>query len=383
MTTKKPILWIPGPTEVRPEILAECARPMIGHRSKAMTTLQERLDPHLAFAFGLKDDSDASVAVHTCAGTGLMESSLLGVGRRVLCVVNGSFSKRYHEIAVALGKDAVKLVAPMGSQVPFADIEKALREQGSFDALTIVSNETSTGVRTPLAQLAAVTRKFPGTLVLVDFVSYIAGAPIDFDANGVDFGFAGIQKALALPPGLTVACASKRYLEAAKAQKQRGFYLDPVKVFEGHAARATMATPAISLYYALAQQLEDISAGVTLPESQRGKTGRAAWQARFDEHTRMQQVTEAWASSNDLEMLPAPALRSTTISCVQAGDLDVPKFLAALKAVGHELGNGYGDLKDKTFRIGHMGDHTEPRLAEMLQLADDAIAAQRAGGVRS
>jgi aspartate aminotransferase-like enzyme len=373
----RPILWIPGPTEVRPEILAECARPMIGHRSKAMTMLQERLDPHLKLAFGLADGSTASVAVHTCAGTGLMESSLLGVGPRVLCIVNGSFSKRFHEIAVALGKDAVKLTAPMGSQVSFPDIEKALREQGPFDALTIVSNETSTGVRTPLAQLAAVTRKFPGTMVLVDFVSYIAGAPIDFDANGFDFGFAGIQKALALPPGLTVACASRRYLDAAKERKNRGFYLDPVKVFQGHAERATMATPAISLYHALAQELEDISAGVTLPPSQKGKTGRAAWQARFDEHTRMQQVTEAWAASNGLDLLPPPALRSTTISCIRAGDLDVPAFLAAMKARGHEIGSGYGDLKDTTFRIGHMGDHTEARLAEMLQLADDAVAEVR------
>lgn len=378
MTTPvKPILWIPGPTEVRPEILAECSRPMIGHRSKAMTVLQERLDPHLRLAFGLKDGSDASVAVHTCAGTGLMESSLLGVGPRVLCIVNGAFSKRFHEIAVALGKDAVKVSAPMGSQVPFAEIEKALREQGPFDALTIVSNETSTGVRTPLKELAAVTRKFPGTMVLVDFVSWIAGAPIDFDEHGFDFGFAGIQKALALPPGLTVAAASKRYLEAAKAQKSRGFYLDPVKVFQGHAERATMATPAISLYYALAKQLEDITAGVTLPASQKGKSGRAAWQARFDEHTRMQQVTEAWAASDDLELLPAPTLRSSTISCIRAGDLDVPTLISALKAKGHEIGNGYGDLKDKTFRIGHMGDHTEARLQDMLQLADDAIAAQR------
>ncbi len=374
----KPILWIPGPTEVRPEILAECARPMIGHRSKAMTTLTERLDPHLKLAFGFKDGSDAQVAVHTCAATGLMESSLLGVGPRVLCVVNGSFSKRFYEIAVALGKETVKLSAPMGSQVPFADIENALATQGPFDALTIVSNETSTGVRTPLTDLAAVTRKFPNVMVLVDLVSYIAGAPVDFDANGFDFAFAGIQKALALPPGLTVAAASKRYLEAAKARKNRGYYLDPVKVFEGHQERATMATPCISLYYALAKQLEDISAGVALPENQKGKTGRAAWQARFDEHTRMQQVTEAWASSNGLELLPEPRYRSTTISCVKAGDVDVPALIAAMKAKGHELGNGYGDLKDKTFRIGHMGDHTEARLAEMLQIADDVIVAVRA-----
>ncbi len=368
------VLWIPGPTEVRPQILAECARPMIGHRSKAMTALTERLDPHLRLCFGLASDSKAQVAVHTCAATGLMEAALRGAGERVLCVVNGSFSKRFAEIAESVGKQVTKLSAPMGSQVPFADIERALSEKGPFDALTIVSNETSSGVRTPLPELAALMRRFPGVMVLVDLVSYIAGAPVDFDANGIDFAFAGIQKALALPPGLSVLCASERYLAQARTRKLRGFYLDPVRIVEGHAARATPATPCISLYYALAQQLEDISAGVTLAPAQRGKTGAAAWQARFEEHVRMQQVTEAWAASNSLELLPAPALRSPTISCIQAGGLDVPAFLAAMKARGHEVGNGYGDLKDKTFRIGHMGDHTESRLSEMLAIADDVIA---------
>lgn len=382
-TSPKSVLWIPGPTEVRTEILAECARPMIGHRSKAMTALTERLDPHLKLAFGLKDGSTAHVAVHTCAATGMMESALRGAGERVLCVVNGSFSKRFAEIAELTGKQVTKLSAPMGSQVPFADIENALATKGPFDALTIVSNETSAGVRTPLPELAAVTRKFPDVMVLVDLVSYIAGAPVDFDANGFDFAFAGVQKALALPPGISVLCASARYLEQAKTRKLRGFYLDPVKIVEGHAQRATPATPCISLYYALAKQLEDISAGVTLPPSQRGKTGKAAWQARFDEHVRMQQVTEAWAASNGLEFLPPPALRSPTISCIRAGNLDVPAFLAGMKAKGHELGNGYGDLKDKTFRIGHMGDHTEARLAGMLQLADDVIASLRAARARA
>jgi aspartate aminotransferase-like enzyme len=347
-----------------------------------MTALTERLDPHLRLAFGLAEGSRAHVAVHTTAATGLMESALRGAGERVLCVVNGSFSQRFAEIAESVGKQVVQLRAPMGSQVPFAEIERALGERGPFDALTIVSNETSAGVRTPLPELARVTRRFPDVMVLVDLVSYIAGAPVDFDAHGFDFAFAGVQKALALPPGISVLCASERYLEQARARKLRGFYLDPVRIVEGHAQRATPATPCVSLYYALARQLEDISAGVTLPPAQRGRTGRAAWQARFDEHTRMQQVTEAWAASNGLELLPPPALRSTTISCIRKGDLDVAALIAGLKARGHEIGNGYGELKDQTFRIGHMGDHTEARLAGMLEIADDVIAAQRARGAR-
>jgi aspartate aminotransferase-like enzyme len=166
-------------------------------------------------------------------------------------------------------------------------------------------------------------------------------------------------------------------MEAAKNQKLRGFYLDPIKIVEGHEQRATPATPAISLYYALAKQLEDISAGVMLQGVDQGKTGAAAWKARFDEHARMVKTCEAWAARQNLKYLAVPALRSPTVSCIERGDLDVAALIAGLKEKGHEIGNGYGDLKDKSFRIGHMGDHTNARLVEMLGLLDLVIAGLR------
>ena len=174
-------------------------------------------------------------------------------------------------------------------------------------------------MRTPLGPVARVLEKHSRTRFLVDLVSYIAGAPVDFDGNRIDLGFAGVQKAFALPPGITVLCASARYLAGAREEKHRGFYLDPVKIVEGHEKRATPCTPAIGLYYALARQLEDISSGVRLPARDREKRGAAAWLARFDEHVRMQEATEAWARGNDLELLPAPEHASPTISCVKAG----------------------------------------------------------------
>jgi aspartate aminotransferase-like enzyme len=351
---------------------------MIGHRSKAMTELTERLDPGLKLAFGLAPGSRAHVAVHSTSATGLMEAALRGAGPRILSLVNGAFSKRFAEIAALVGKQVTRLEAPLGRAVPLPELLRALREQGPFDALTVVSNETSTGVRQPLPELAAALAEFPDLLLLVDLVSYLAGAPVAFDANRIDFGFAGVQKALALPPGISVLCASERYLEGARRQPLRGFHLDPVRILEGHEQRATPATPCISLYYALARQLEDIGNGLTLPAKDRGKSGASAWAARFEEHARMQQVTEAWAGSNDLELLPPPELCSPTISCIRSGALDVAAFLAAMKQRGHELGDGYGELKGQTFRIGHMGDHTESELAAMLAIADDVIAGLRA-----
>jgi aspartate aminotransferase-like enzyme len=366
-------LWVPGPTEVRAELLQECARPMIGHRSSAFAKLHDRIDPHLRLAFGLDEASPSRVAVHTTSATGLMEGCLHGVGRRVLCVVNGSFSKRWLDIAKLLGLDAVALTKPFGAAAAPAEIERALVELGPFDALTLISNETSTGVRTPLAPVGDVLKRHPRTLWLLDVVSYLAAAPVDFDRHGVDFAFAGTQKALALPPGLTVMCASARYLERVRGAARPSYYLDPVRILDGHAERKTPATPCIPLYYALARQLEDITSGATLPEGERSLRGAAAWRARFDKHERMKRRTEAWAAEHGLEYVPAPELRSPSVACIRKGPLDVKRFLGELEKRGHQISNGYGELKDLSFRIGHMGDHSERDLDALLSAARDAF----------
>jgi len=363
-------LWIPGPTHVREEILAECAGAMIGHRGEDMARLIERLDAHLPPAFGLEPGSTARAGVHTCSATGVMEGALLGAGKRVLCAVNGAFSRRWHEIAKLCGKETFALEVPAGEAVAPERIARTLREEGPFDALTLVASETSTGVATPLAPIAEVLAAHPDTLFLVDVVTWLAAAPVDLDRHKIDLAFAGSQKALALPPGITVLCASQRWLERARAAPRPSFYLDLVRVLDGHAARRTPATPCIPLYRALARQLEDIAS--TAPEP------AAAWRARFERHTRMRERTEQWADRHGLQPLPPPGLRSPSVSCLRAGPLDVPKFLAALRRRGFQIGNGYGDLKDKTFRIGHMGDHDEHGLEDLLSAADDAIAESRA-----
>lgn len=366
-------IWIPGPTHVRPEVLAEQTLPMIGHRSKAMIELIERIDPPLRLAFGLSEGSRATVAVGNHSATAMMEGALHGVGARVLCVVNGSFSKRWAEIARLLGKDVTTIDLALGAAVTEEGLRAALTAGKPFDAVTLVVCETSTGVLTPLAPVARALEATPDTRLLVDVVSAIAGVPIDFDRQRVDFALAGVNKALALPPGITVMCASARYLETARALPRRSWYLDPVRTIEGHVTRKTPATPVISLYRALARQLEDISAGVTLPAADRAARGAEAWRARFAKHERMKARTLAWARTHGLSPYPAAELSSPTISCLAAGALDVAALIDGARKAGHEIGNGYGDLKGKTFRIGHMGDHTEDGLEELLGVLDGVL----------
>ena len=366
------MLWIPGPTEVRTEIFEELNRPMIGHRSAAMVEILERIDPGLRHAFGLAEGSDSQVAVGTHSATAMMEGSLIGTGPRVLSVVNGAFSKRWRDIATTLGKEVRTLELEWGRAATRENVGAALAE-GPVDAVTLVVNETSTGVATPLGPVAEALAEHPDTMLFVDVVSAIAGMPIDVDRHRIDFALAGVNKALALPPGICVMAASARYLERARSMERRAWYLDPVRTFEGHAARKTPTTPCVPLYAALARQLEDITEGRTLPTGQAGLRGTEAWMARFAKHGRMQARTLHWAARRGIEPFPEPALTSPTVSCLRAGSIEVSALIAGLSARGHDIGNGYGPLKGETFRIGHMGDHTEEGLQRLLSAADEVL----------
>jgi hypothetical protein len=169
-------------------------------------------------------------------------------------------------------------------------------------------------------------------------------------------------------------------LAGARALARPSFYLDPVRIVDGHARRRTPATPSIAHYFALARQLDDIGAGATLPESERPVEGAAAWRARFAKHERMRERTLAWAAAHGIEPLPERRFASPTVSCLKADGLDVPRLIAAAKARGHEIGNGYGKLKNETFRIGHMGDHGEDDLEALLAALDEALPEARGAG---
>jgi len=370
------ILWIPGPVQVRDEILAVQAEPMIGHRAPQMAELIERIDPHLAHLFGFDPANGARAGVASGSATSLMEAALVGAGERVLSIIGGAFAKRWYDVARTLGKHTHALEVEWGHAPDTDLVIETLEREGPFDAITVVANETSTGVVTPLEPLSRALRDHsPDTHLLADCVTLAAGQPVDLDRVGIDFALTGSQKALALPPGLALCAASARYVERAQGLERRSWYLDPLRVLDGQRDRKTPTTPAISLYQALALQLEQISAG----HLEGGANSPAeGWAKRFARHERMQARTLEWAGEHGMCAFPAKAeWNSRTVSCIAAGSLDVGAFAAHLEAAGFKISNGYGDLKGTTFRIGHMGDHTESGLEDLLTAASAAVAAQR------
>ncbi|NNG16609.1 MAG: alanine--glyoxylate aminotransferase family protein, partial [Gemmatimonadales bacterium] len=353
--------FLPGPTEVRPEILAAQAQPMIGHRGSAIQELIGRVQPGLKRVFG----TVRPVYISSSSATGLMEAAVRSCARkRVLALVNGAFSGRFRAIAESNGLEVDALEVSWGEGHPPEMLEEALKRE-SYDAVTVVHSETSTGALNPVAELAEVVHRHEDVLLLVDSVTGVGGAPMAADRWRLDFVLTGSQKALALPPGLAFGVAQESALRRAETIPFRGTYFDIVAFEGGLAKHQTPNTPAISLLYALQAQLERIDAETI--------TGRCARHRAMAE--RVWEWVETMADRGaGLSMLAPEGYRSPTVSCIRLPEgLTGPEITAKLGERGFTIAPGYGKLKDPTIRIGHMGDHTIQELDELLEQLEGVL----------
>ena len=356
--------FLPGPTEVRAEVLAAMMQPMMPHRGADFEALFIRLQDGLRHVFR----TTRPVYVSTSSATGLMEAAVrCARAGPMLSLVNGAFSERFAAIARSCGRETRVLTAPLGTVHDLRDVEAALAAS-QHAAMTVVHSETSTGALADIAALAALAHRY-GTMILVDSVTGIAGAPVETDAWQLDFVLTGSQKALALPPGLAFGVASESFLAHARTAPDRGLYFDVIE-FEEYAQRnQTPNTPALPLLYAADVQLAAIRAeGID---------------ARWMRHAAMAQATWDWtercrANGLDIGILAPVGARSPTVSAIT-----IPAGVTGghiVKRVGDQgfvIGGGYGALKDRTFRIGHMGDHTVAGLTNCLAACENALHAGR------
>lgn len=350
--------FLPGPTEVRPEVLEAMVRPVIGHRGPDMNALMDVLGPRLSALFR----TERPVYISTSSATGMMEAAVTNLSsNRVLCLVCGAFSGRFYDIAVGAGVSADRMDVEWGEpNLPEQLAERLATANGLYDLVTIVHSETSTGVLNPIDRIAEVVADFDDVLLAVDGVTSVGGAPVLFDEWGVDFLLTGSQKALALPPGLALAVASERALDRAARVKNRGFYFDLIKFEKNTVKGQTPNTPAVSLFYALDYQLRSIA--------------EAGLEARWARHRRMAQRTWEWVdelatrSGEPFRVLAPADYRSPTVTAiVLPAGTDGTNVVGRLRERGYTIGDGYGKLKGPTIRIGHMGDHTEEELEVLLQ----------------
>ncbi len=352
-------LYIPGPIEVSADTYAAMAAPMIGHRSKDFQALYASIQPHLRATFG----TEQPVYLCTSSAWGIMEGSVRNlVGKKVLNCCCGAFSDKWYDVSLNCGKQAEALKVEWGQPITPELVDAAL-SKGGFDALTIVHNETSTGVLNPLGEIAALVKaKYPEVLVITDTVSSFSAVPTPMDAWGVDVMLLGTQKALALPPGLALFSASPAAMERAAGMKDRGYYFDFIEFKKNGENDMTPSTPAISLIYGLRHRMEKIAA--------------EGLEARYARHAQLNGLTAEWVRKHGFDFLAPEGYRSKSLTCVKnSRDIDVAAFVSILKK-DHKIAidGGYGKLKGKTFRVSNMGDETVESMSAVLAAMDDAMS---------
>jgi aspartate aminotransferase-like enzyme len=351
-------LFIPGPVQVSEKTFSAFCRPMIGHRSGDFKKLYGGMQPRLQQLF----QTSRPVFLSTSSAWGVMEGAirnLVGSGKVLNCMC-GAFSDKWLDVSKRCGKEAVALQVEWGQPIRGEQVRAHLK-QGGFDAVTLIHNETSTGVMSPIAEIAEVLREFPEVLLVVDSVSSFSVVPLPMDELGIDVLLTGSQKALAMPPGLALFAASARAMERASTVKGRGYYFDFVEFQKNQAEDMTPSTPSISHIYALESKLDDIfQEGVS---------------ARHARHARTNALVHEWVRSRGFDFFAPEGFRSKSLTCVANNrNIDVPALLAELKKRhGFLIDGGYGKLKGVTFRISNMGDETESSVAELLAAMDDCL----------
>lgn len=354
-------LHIPGPVEVSEKTLQAFRSPMIGHRGQGFKDLYAKIQPQLQALFYTRQH----VFLSTSSAWGVMEGAIRNlVAKKVLCCMNGAFSDKWVEVARRCGKEAEALQVDWGSPIRAEAMDKQLAT-GRFDALTVIHNETSTGVMSPLAEIAALKKKYPDVMFIVDAVSSLSAVKIEFDALGIDVLLAGTQKALALPPGLAVFTCSPGALARAATMNDRGYYFDFVEFRRNSEQNMTPSTPSLGHIHALASKLEDIFA--------------EGLEARYRRHQKLAQMTRDWAARHGFTLFPEKDFESITLTCVNNGArpggraVDVPKLQKLVKDAGFLIDGGYGKIKGTTFRISSMGDETAASMQQLFDALDTAM----------
>jgi serine---pyruvate transaminase len=363
---EKHYLMTPGPTPVPPEVLAALAQPVIHHRSRDFRDIYARCLARLRGVCRTEHD----VLLFTSSGTGAFESAVANLtspGDRQLVLSAGNFGERWAAMVRAYGADLVHERLEWGETPEPEDVRRAL--DGKVKVVYLVHSETSTGVVADIQALAAAAKE-AGALVVVDAVSSLGAVPVETDEWGVDVLVSGSQKALMCPPGVAFCSISPAALEAAARSTSPRFVLDWERTRKGQAKLDAPFTPAVSIVKAL-----DVALGMLLDE------GLAA---AFERHVRLGRACREGAKAMGLELFSPDEDRSAVVTAIRAPDgVESSEIVSTLRdRFGITIATGQGDLKEKIFRIGHIGffdvfDITTALAAVELTLAEAGAEIER------
>ena len=351
-------LQIPGPTNVPERVLRAIDSATVDHRGPEFQDMSKEVLAGLKRVFKTK----SPVVIFPASGTGAWEAALvntLSPGDKVLMVETGHFATLWLNMAKRLGLDPVFIPGDWRHGADPAAIEAKLAEDKGklIKAVMVVHNETSTGVTSRVGEVRkGIDRAKHPALYMVDTISSLASIDYRHDEWGVDVTVAGSQKGLMLPPGLSFNAVSDRALAASKSAKLPRSYWNWEEMIAYNKDGWFPYTPATNLLYGLRVALKMLLEDEGLENV-------------FKRHDRHAEATRRAVRAWGLEILcanPAEYSSSLTAVLMPEGHSEIAFRQVVLDHFNLSLGSGLTKLRDKVFRIGHLGDFNDLMLCGTL-----------------
>ncbi|WP_434798553.1 pyridoxal-phosphate-dependent aminotransferase family protein [Terrisporobacter vanillatitrophus] len=343
-------LFIPGPIDVSEDVLAQMANQVISHRGSEVSALQEAITEKLQDLLYTKNN----ILLSTSSGSGLMEGSIRSCTLKRAAVLScGSFGDRWYKMGVLNGVPADLFKVELGKAIEPEMVDKVL-STNKYDTVMVTHNETSTGIANPIKEIGEVIKKYDDIVYCVDAVSSAGGMKIEVDESNIDICLTSVQKALGLPPGMSLCTFSEKAKKRAEKVPNRGYYFDLLAIYEYIQNKNYQypSTPSLSHMFALNFQLKKIL--------------NEGLDNRFKRHEEMANLVRGWAQEHFQIFTDVNYLSNTLTVIKNTQGISVSNLNKKLQEKGFLIANGYGDLKEKTFRISHMGDYTVKDVNELL-----------------
>ena len=358
------LLMIPGPVPVLPRIRNAMSKPMIYHRGEEFRAMYEEIVAALKWIFQTRNDLFVLSGSGTCA----MEAAIGNLVREdtaVVCIANGKFGERLVEIGKRYSDNVTAVNFEWGSPVELEEV-KAVMEEKHPQVVTMVHNETSTGILNPAEAIARLARKYNALFVL-DCITSIGGYEVPVDDWGVDIAIVGSQKCLGAPPGLSAISVSERAWEMMMGDNNDNdnspYYMDLLAYKDSFEKGQTPYTPALPLFFALREALEVIK-----------EEGMAK---RVERHRQLADTLRSAVTDMGLSLFPRlneVSAYSNTVTAIKVPEwLDDAHLRGGMRERGVMVAGGQGKLKGKIFRIATMGNITEREVSRTIRALEGAL----------
>ncbi len=350
-TTETALIMLPGPVPVAPQVLRAMSKPMINHRGPEFRRLLDESREKLRSVFNTENE----ILILNGSGTCAMEAAVgnLGTDKKYIAIENGKFGERLKSLTALYGS-SMAVIADWGTSIEVEQVKQAL-ETGA-DVVTLVHNETSTGMTNDVQQIGALCRK-QDALLIMDGVSSIGGIQAPIDRWGVDIAFTGSQKCLGLPPGLSMVSVSDRAWDVIKTAERRPYYADLLAHRKSAEKGQTPYTPAMPLFFALEEALKLLEV--------------EGLEARIDRYSVYATSIRAAVQAMGLELFPKLSPSSAYSNTVTAINVPLKMEFVALKEAmnrrGIVIAGGQERLKGRIFRIGNMGNLSKGDILQVIE----------------